>query len=47
LADCVGQEDETNADPQDENAGNPEAHENAVIAVHQEPEGDAGKEAQG
>lgn len=41
LLDGFRQENDTNADPEDENAGNPKAYENAIVPVYEEPEQDA------
>ena len=45
LLDGFRQENNANADPQDENAGNPKAYENAVVLVYEEPEQDARNQA--
>ena len=41
----ISQENNANADPQGKNAGYPEAHEQAVVSVHEEPQRNAGGEA--
>jgi hypothetical protein len=45
LADSVGKQDDANADPEGKNAGHPEAHEDPVIAIYEEPKNDADREA--
>jgi hypothetical protein len=46
LVKGVGQENDTNADPQNENARDPKAHEHAIVPIHEEPEGDACRQAE-
>ena len=41
----VGDNDQTNANPQRENARHPKTDEDAVVAVHQEPKRNADKQA--
>ena len=45
LVDGFGQENDANADPEDENAGNPKAYEHAIVPVYEEPEQDARDQA--
>lgn len=40
---CAGEQDEPHSDPERENARDPETDEDAVVAVEEKPEDDAGK----
>lgn len=42
---CGGEQDEPHSDPEREDARDPETDENAVVAVEEKPEDDAGKKA--
>ena len=46
CVDGLRQENDTNADPQNENARDPKAHENAIVLIHEEPERDARGQAE-